>query len=145
MPPPPSPKDVDIYTPTGNAKDVLASIYGKVVGCKSCLNWVLENLPGVLFDDFCFEVNEDEELCKSVSDGLQLLDGKHKDELNTKPSLAGMEKMTLGHEMYVKHLALSQADVVKEFGKTPKAINLRPYKVPARPKAEIVYPIKMCE
>ncbi|CAK0859614.1 unnamed protein product [Prorocentrum cordatum] len=111
--------------------------------CVGCIQFVFEELPGMMFSDAVGYSS------MGVMD--QLFEGGASpiDVANSPPTgasgMAVRQEASVGHELYIKVLALSSNDVMKEFGKLPKTLGLRGVIVCQRPSPMVVYPFKMIQ
>ena len=91
-------------------------------------------------DEIVAEKNEDEEMA-AACEIAGMDEDTQKQALDSKPVCMKQETEGSYNDMYMKHAALTWAQVVHEYGKTPKVMNLDCVRSPG-PKPQIVY---LCE
>ena len=119
--------------------DPMQQILGEQPACVPCAKFVLNQLPGVMFDDACEQHEELGEVCDNMKDITQ--NPAKSDQLAVLPGLKAEHGMYGGHEAYRKVHLLRERDVVAVYRRTPAALNLDPYVVPGTPSPADIYAI----
>ena len=122
-----------------DAYDPLRQILGEQPACVACAKFVLNQLPGVMFDDACEQHEELGEVCDNMKDITQ--NPAKSDQLAVLPGLKAEHGMYGGHEAYRKVHLLKAQDVSAVYHRSPGALNLDPYKIPGAPASAEIYAI----
>lgn len=135
-----APQDSKLFAPKDDEKRLTAIAESSSV-CETCVGWISTNLPGVIAKSLIEEMARDEALAEdivSAAAGNGMYSGGA-----SAPQLLGEMVGRIGHEMSMKVAALSFHDISREYGKTPKALNLKPYQVPNKPFPLVFYCVRM--
>lgn len=126
-----------------NDKSPTARIMGEINGCVQCVAFVVENLPDAQFDDVCKDATKNEKVSRHLMAGVNVAtNSMKKDELSRRPDVSSLVIAEIRNDLYVKMQALTKADIMREFNRSPKQLTLKRHKIPAEPKGRYVYPVR---
>ncbi|CAK0885622.1 unnamed protein product [Prorocentrum cordatum] len=114
---------------------------GDVPICRVCGENAVKHMPGVKFDDLVAEKDKGEVDAESLVTNLHAEDAD-KQEM---PTVSVGDAMRVDQEMYMKYSGLTFAEVVKEFGQTPKMLDIKLAVFFTATGREVVYPCERDE
>ncbi|CAK0796135.1 unnamed protein product, partial [Prorocentrum cordatum] len=124
-----------------NGCELAAHLEEGEVACVECLTWLLENAPVLSWSGLVAaqEAGQLRDLCQQGETPAQ------EQPTRTPPRTLNLgDSVDCGFELYVKCAALTAKDVEREFGRTAKALHIKPVEIPSRPTSFTVYLVKAC-